>query len=220
VDAAQLRMGDYDWVVFTSANGVRFAKERLLATGKDARALGKAKIAVIGDATAAAVRSELCLNVDLCPESFVAEALADALSARNEVRGRRYLLLRADIARPVLRERLQQGGAAEVNDMAIYETKPASSLPEPLLDALDAGEVTWITFTSSSTARNFLDLLGAERRGQLANVKVASIGPITTATLRDLGLAPTVQADTYNLDGLIATLSPACGEPAEPRGGA
>src|SRR4051794_39332934 len=209
VDEALARIGEYDWVVFTSANGVRFAKERLLATGRDARAFGNAKIAVIGDATAAAVRSELCLNVDLCPDSFVAEALADAFAAANEVRERRYLLLRADIARPVLRERLIQDGAAAVNDIAIYETKPASSLPQPLLDALDAGEVTWVTFTSSSTARNFLALLGDERRGQLASVKIASIGPVTTAALQDLGLEPTVQADTYNLDGLVAALGKA-----------
>jgi uroporphyrinogen III methyltransferase/synthase len=206
VDDALGRIAEYDWVVFTSANGVRFARQRLLETGRDARAFGKAKVAAIGDATAAAVRAELCLNVSLCPDSFVAEALADALAAANEVRGRRYLLLRADIARPVLRERLLQGGAAAVDDVAIYETRPAASLPQPLLDALDAGDVTWLTFTSSSTARNFLALLGDDRRAAFAALKIASIGPITTATLRELGLEPTVQADTYNLDGLLAAL--------------
>ena len=207
VDDVLGRIGEYDWVVFTSANGVRFAKQRLLETGRDARAFGGAKIAAIGDATAAAIRTELCLTVDLCPDSFVAEALADALAAAGEVRGQKYLLLRADIARPVLREKLQQGGAAEVNDVPIYETKPATALPQPVLDALAAGDVTWATFTSSSTARNFLALLGDERRDRLSNVKIASIGPITTATLRELGLEPTVQAETFNLDGLMAALA-------------
>ena len=202
-------LGQFDWVVFTSANGVRFTREGLFAMGRDVRAFARAKIAAIGDATARAVRDELCLQVDLCPESFVAEALADALAARAEVKGNKFLLLRADIARPVLRERLVRDGAAEVRDVAIYETEPAASLPEPLLDALAAGELTWVTFTSSSTARNFADLLGPNYRDRIRGVKLASIGPITTATLRELGLEPTVQADRFNLDGLVDAISKA-----------
>jgi uroporphyrinogen III methyltransferase/synthase len=206
VDEALGRIGEYDWVVFTSANGVSFAKQRLADLGRDARAFGDAKVAAIGDATARAVREELFLNVDLCPDSFVAEALADALAKGGHVRGARFLLLRADIARPVLRERLQRDGAAEVRDVPIYETRQVAALPQPLLDALDAGEVTWATFTSSSTARNFAALLGPDYLARLKNVKVASIGPITTATLRELKLEPTVQADTFNIDGLVASL--------------
>ena len=133
--------------------------------------------------------------------------MADTLVARGAVRGSRFLLLRADIARPVLRERLRHDGAAEVRDVAVYETKRAGSLPEPLLDALAAAELTWVTFTSSSTARNFTELLGPDYRGRLAGVKLASIGPVTTATLRELGLEPTVQADTFNVDGLVAAMA-------------
>jgi uroporphyrinogen III methyltransferase/synthase len=206
VDDALRSAGRFDWVVFTSANGVAFTRRRLADLGLDARALGAAKIATIGDATAAAVRDRLCLNVDLCPESFVAEALADALASTGEVAGRRFLLLRADIARPVLRERLQQAGAAEVRDVPVYETRPAASLPQPMLDALAAGDVTWVTFTSSSTANNFAFLLGADYAKQLQGIKLASIGPITTETLRKLGLEPTIQADTFNVEGLIASL--------------
>ena len=160
VDEALHHIDHHDWVVFTSQNGVAFTKQRLLEIGRDARIFAGVKVAAIGDATAEAVRRELCLRVDLCPESFVAEALADALVAANEVRGQKFLLLRADIARPILRERLQQDGAAEVRDVAVYETRPAQSLPPALLEALAAGEVTWVTFTSSSTARNFAALLG------------------------------------------------------------
>ena len=207
INQALARLHEYDWVIFTSANGVAETKRKLMQFGLDARVFGKAKIAVIGDATADAVRSELCLNVELCPPSFVAEALADALIQRGEVGGRRFLLLRADIARPLLRERLEQAGASRVNDVAIYETHPARELPPHLIDALEAKQVTWVTFTSSSTAKNFVALLGPDYQGKLAGVKLASIGPITTATLKELGLTPTVQADTFNIDGLVAAIS-------------
>jgi uroporphyrinogen III methyltransferase/synthase len=206
VDDALKRIGEYDWVIFTSANGVRFTKQRMIETDLDARAFGKTKIAAIGDATARVVADELCLRVDLCPDSFVAEALADALAGADEIRGKRFLLLRADIARPVLRERLGQGGATAADDVAIYETRPAASLPQHLLDALDAGEVNWATFTSSSTAKNFTSLLGPDYAAKLANVKIASIGPVTTATLRELKLEPAIQAETFNIEGLIQSL--------------
>jgi uroporphyrinogen III methyltransferase/synthase len=206
VDEAIDRIGQYDWVIFTSANGVEFVRHRLLETGRDARAFHGVKIAAIGDATAAAIRDGLCLRVDLCPESFVAEALADALVAGKHVADRRFLLLRADIARPLLAERLAQGGAAEVSDISVYHTRPATSLPPALLAALDAGELSWITFTSSSTARNLVALLTPAQRQKLAGIRLASIGPITTRTLQELGLTPTVQAETYNIPGLVKSM--------------
>ncbi len=207
VDEALSQIDRYDWVVFTSQNGVAFTRQRLAETGRDARAFGNAKIAAIGDATARAVREQLFLNVDLCPDSFVAEALADELARQDHVKGRKFLLLRADIARPVLRERLQRDGAAEVLDIPIYETRQVAALPPPLLDALDAGEVTWATFTSSSTAKNFVTLLGPDYLAKLKGVKVASIGPITTTTLRNLKLDPTIQAETFNIRGLVEALT-------------
>ena len=206
VDETLRSISAFDWIVFTSQNGVRFARQRLLSLDLDAREFGDAKIAAIGDATARAVREELFLSVDLCPESFVAEALADAFAERNETRGKRFLLLRADIARPLLRDRLRQEGATEVADIPIYETRSATELPQPLLDALEAGEVNWITFTSSSTAKNFVSLLGDNYRRKLENVKLASIGPITSETLRELGLSPTIEARTFNIDGLVEAI--------------
>jgi uroporphyrinogen III methyltransferase/synthase len=203
VDEVLEHIAEYDWVIFTSQNGVKFAKQRLLETGSDARAFAGVHIAAIGDVTADAVRHELCLKVDLCPKEFVAEALADEFIKRNEVRGRRFLLLRADIARPILREKLAENGATEVKDVSIYESRPAMSLPAPLLDALDAKQINWITFTSSSTARNLADLLGPDYKAKLQGVKIASIGPITTRTLEELGLPPAVQAQTYNVEGLV-----------------
>jgi uroporphyrinogen III methyltransferase/synthase len=193
-----------DWLVFTSANGVRFAKARLFELGLDARAFGPAKVAAIGDVTAAAIRDQLGLRVDLCPASFVAEALADALVATGEVAGRRFLLLRADIARPLLRERLTAGGAASVRDVPIYETRPITTAPVELTAALDAGTVDWVTFTSSSTVRNFMSLIGDPAR--LGRAKLASIGPVTTATLAAAGLTATVQATRFDVAGLVEAI--------------
>lgn len=206
IDHALSRAGEFDWLVFTSANGVEFAKKRLLEIGKDVRALGKVKVAAIGDATAAAIREHLAITPDLSPTRFVAEALADEFAHRGEIAGKRFLLLRADIARPILVERLIAGGAADVLDIPIYETRIPASLPEPLLAALSAGEVNWITFTSSSTAKNFAQLLGPDYAAKLKNVRLASIGPITTQTLNDLGLPPTIQAQDYDIPGLVHAL--------------
>ncbi len=206
VDASLRRADEYNWIIFTSAAGVTATKNRLLAIGQDVRAFGHAKIAVIGSATAAAVREQLGLRVDLCPPSFVAEALAEEL-VKLGVAGKTFLLLRADIARPLLRERLQEAAAAEVNDVPVYETRPATGLPAELLTALAAKEVTAVTFTSSSTAKNLAALLGPDYREKLADIKIISIGPITSQTLIDLGLPPTVEAKVFNIVGLVKSLT-------------
>jgi uroporphyrinogen III methyltransferase/synthase len=146
------------------------------------------------------------LHVDLCPESFVAEALANEFANRNEISGKRFLLLRADIARPILREKLQLGGAGEVRDIPVYETRSAQSLPPQLTAAVAEHRIDWITFTSSSTAKNFVALLGSDYRKQLSGIRIASIGPITTATLNELGLPPQVEAQTFNIAGLVKAI--------------
>ncbi len=192
----------FDWIVFTSANGVMFARQRLFELGLDARAFGTAKIAAIGDATADAIERDLSLRVDIRPEQFVGEALAEALIARADMKGKRVLLLRADIARQILREKLEQAGAI-VEDVAIYETRPVAALPEELVAAIEAGEVDWITFTSSSTVKNFWGLLGEDLQAKLTGAKLASIGPITSATMRELGLNPAVEAEQFNVPGLV-----------------
>ena len=194
------------WLVFTSATGVRATRDRMRILKLDARDLAGVKVAVVGESTAAAVRDLLGIEPDCVPHAFVAEALADELIRRNAVSNARFVLLRADIARPVLVEKLQAAGAASVDDIAIYETRPAAALPEPLLQAIDDGSIDWITFTSSSTARNLIDLLGPDRAAKLKLIKRASIGPVTTKTLEELGLPPTVEADQTDADGLIAGL--------------
>jgi uroporphyrinogen III methyltransferase/synthase len=203
VDAAILSASTFDWIIFTSANGVSHAKSRLIAHAKDSRIFGSAKIAAIGDATAAAIQRELFLNVDLCPQQFIAEALADALISTQEAAGKKFLLLRADIARPILREKLIAAGAASVADIPLYQTLPAKSLPEELPEQIASKKIHWITFTSASTVRNFLALLPPSARAALSSVNLASIGPITTQALREHDLTPTVQAQNFNVAGLV-----------------
>lgn len=212
VDSAlrSIASGQADWVIFTSTVGVEQTCRRMLETGLDARTFSAVRLAAVGQATARCVREKIGLNVDLCPQTFVAETLADELSRRGEVRGKRFVLLRADIARPLLVERLQSHGAASVNDVAIYETRIADALPQSLTEALREKKVDWITFTSSSTARNLFKLLGENAREQLQGVKLASIGPITSQTLRELGLSVDVEAKVHTIDGLTESILQAC----------
>jgi uroporphyrinogen III methyltransferase / synthase len=210
------RAHEFDWVCFTSANGVAVTRQMLKQMGNDARAFGAARIAAIGDATRGAIERDLCLKVEVCPEQFVAEALADELISRKEVAGRRFMLLRADIARPLLRERLLAGGAAEVVDVPVYETVSVPSLPADLLEALKGRLVQWITFTSSSTARNFFELLGSGAAEAMADVKIASIGPITSKTIRECIFEPTVEARTFTIAGLVEAILESVG--AVPKG--
>ncbi|HEX8342600.1 MAG TPA: uroporphyrinogen-III C-methyltransferase [Tepidisphaeraceae bacterium] len=205
-----------DWIVFTSASGVRVARDRLRAIGLDARALAGVKVAVIGEATADAVRETLCIEPDCVPARAVAEALADALIERHAPAGKRFVLLRAEIARPVLVERLTAAGAV-VDDVAVYTTTAPAALPPEVLDALAGRSVQWVTFTSSSTASNFTALLGPHYRQLLAGVKLASIGPVTTATLRELGLEPSVIADKADMAALAEALCSSGSSP--PAGG-
>lgn len=213
VDAALGEVGRNDWLVLTSANGVRAVAERFEALGLDARHLAGVRLAAIGDATARALHDALGVRADLVPQRFVAESLADELIAQGDVRGRRFLLLRADIARPALPERLSEAGAV-VNEVVAYRTKLAEALPAAALEALEAGRVNWVTFTSSSTARNLVALLG-ERRELLAGVRCASIGPITSETMRELGLTVALEAERSNVAGLVAALTQAPGGAAE-----
>jgi len=172
LDRALAELASYDWLIFTSANGVRFFLERLDRSGVDLRAL-RARICAIGPATRAAVEA-LHLKVDLMGREYVAEGLLEAFAA-HDLAGRRVLLPRAAVARdlvPVEAARIFHG-----------ERKPDC-----------------ITFTSSSTVRNFVAIAGADA---LAGVKVASIGPVTTATARGLGIAADAEARMFTVDGLV-----------------
>jgi uroporphyrinogen III methyltransferase/synthase len=204
VDTALQQLAKYDWLVLTSANGVAALSDRLTALGCDSRALAPLQIAAIGDGTARALRDRLGIEADLVPTRFVAESLASELIANQDVTDQRFLLLRADIARPTLPEKLTEAGA-DVTECVAYHTQLAPALPEEVLQALRAGEVDWVTFTSASTAQNMAALLGDEAT-LLQQVQVASIGPITSDAVRRQGWSVSVEAATSNIPGLVDAL--------------
>jgi uroporphyrinogen III methyltransferase/synthase len=197
VDAALQRLDHYDWLVFSSANGVRYFLDRLLTTGGDARRLGRVRLAAIGPGTAE-VLADFRLRADLVPDEFRAEALAEALTATE---GRRLLLIRASRGREVLAEQLRAAGR-EVDQVVTYCSRDvAQPLPE-IAAALAAGEIDWVTVTSSAIARSLAALFG----DQLHQTKLASISPVTSATLRELGFHPAVEAAEYTMAGLAGAI--------------
>ncbi len=187
-------LGPYDLVCLTSVNGVRLLFERLCGAKHDARALAGARVAAIGPGTAAALR-EHGVIADVVPERFVAEGLIEALAG---VPVRRALIARAAEARSVLPEALRSRGA-EVDEIALYETV-AEPLSEQQLAAVERAD--YVTFTSSSTVRFFF--AGGGRLG--TGTRIVSIGPVTSATLREERLEPHVEAARHDLDGLVAAL--------------
>ncbi len=205
IDDAIAHIDRFDWLVLTSVNGVEALARRLDKLGRDARHFAGVRIAVIGDATQGAVRRHLCIRPDIVPPNYVAESLAKTMIEQADMSGRSVLMLRADIARATLKQMLEAAGAA-VTDLPIYITRPAAALPEDALDALQTGTADWITFTSSSTARHMAELLGDEAQLLAAPVRIASIGPITSRTIRQLGWQVDVEAEPSNLEGLTAAI--------------
>ncbi|HTS76562.1 MAG TPA: uroporphyrinogen-III C-methyltransferase [Bryobacteraceae bacterium] len=198
LDAAIARLDSYDWLIFTSANGVRFFIDRLDRSASDLRAL-RAKICAIGPATRAAIEA-LHLKVDKMPEEYVAESLVEAF-AGEDLSGCRVLLPRAAVARDLVPAELRRRGAV-VDVVEAYRTVLPENAAERAREVL-AKKPQWITFTSSSTVTNFLQAAGKEA---LAGVKIASIGPITSATLAEHGLAADVEARPHTTAGLVRAI--------------
>ncbi len=200
LDAALARLDSYDWLVFTSANGVRFFLERLDASAFDLRRL-RARLAAIGPATRAALEA-LHLKTDLMPESFVAEGLVEAF-AKLDLAGRRILLPRAAAARDLLPEALRAMGA-HVDVAAAYRNVPPEGAGERASELFSsARKPDWVTFTSSSTVSNFLAIAPP---GALEGVRIASIGPVTSAAAARHGLAVDAEAKQFTIEGLIDAL--------------
>jgi len=204
IDRQLMHLPAYDWVVFTSANGVRVAWERLRHLGFDARHFGASSVAAVGKATVEALE-QIGISPDVVPEKFAGKELAEAIKehiGNDEMRGKRFLLLRADIARPALREELLKLGAM-VEDVAIYQTRRPKQLSDEVIAAVDKSEVDWVTFTSGSTAANLWELLTPEQRKKIADVKRASIGPMTSEAMAKLGWTPTVEAKHANIKSMV-----------------
>jgi len=202
IDAEEVRRAvddiyTYALVCLTSPNGVHLLFEAMAGVGRDARALSNATVAAIGPGTAAALR-EHGVIADVVPEESVAEALVEALG-ETEVEGRPVLVARAAEAREVLPDALR-GRGAEVDVVTLYETV-AENPDEQAIEA--AGEADYVTFTSSSTVRNFVAAVGESFPH---GARVVSIGPITTTAARDAGLEVHVEAERHDIDGLVEAL--------------
>jgi uroporphyrinogen III methyltransferase/synthase len=204
VDSALANLSQYQWVVFTSANGVAAFLNRLFAQGKDVRALGGAKIAAIGPATAQAL-GDWGLAPDVVPAQFKAEVLLEALSPHVSP-GDKMLLARAQIAREVLPQGLVRLGV-EVDVAPVYKARHVTDIPPEAQTAFQEGKVDILTFTSSATVHNFVLLVGKERFQALAkDAVVAAIGPITGATLKEYGITPQIQPQDFTIPALAAAI--------------
>jgi uroporphyrinogen-III synthase len=216
LDSALKNLSDYDWLIQTSVNGVEALWERLRRLRLSGAHLAHLKIAAIGPATKRALEAH-GLKVSVVPKEYVAESVVASL--RRKIKGKRVLLARAKVARDVIPRELSKLGA-RVDVVEAYETVVPQSSRKQLWATLSDGERRpgVIAFTSSSTARNFVALLGKSRgrgrprhttRGlarQLDGVRLASIGPVTSSTLRELGLPVDIEAREYTIPGLIEAI--------------
>jgi uroporphyrinogen-III synthase len=209
LDTALKNLVHYDWLILTSVNGVEAMWKRIGRLKMSRKNLAQLKIAAIGPATRKAIEKRR-VRVDVVPEEYVAESVVRSL--RRRVKGKRILLVRAKVARDVIPNELRKAGAA-VDVVEAYETVvPSSSrtrLQTVLRDPRQRPNV--VTFTSSSTAKNFVQLLGTglRKRGRpaaLKNAIFASIGPVTSSTLRELGLGVDVEAKQFTIPGLVEAI--------------
>lgn len=204
LDAALEQLSSFQWVVFTSANGVEHFWNRLRHSGRDARAFGGAKIAAIGPATALALQ-ERGLNAEYVPESSISENVAEGLIEIG-VSGQHVLIARAMEGRDVLESRLRDVGA-HLTVAPCYRTVADTSNVDSVRDLLQGGEVDWVTFTSSSTVKNFVQAFGAELLASTRErFRVACIGPVTEQTAREHGLVPDVVAADATVESLVDSL--------------
>jgi uroporphyrinogen III methyltransferase / synthase len=224
VDAALARLNEFDWLVFSSANGVRYLLDRLRKKGSQCVSeqpgtevvVGaentqwntffrqpppspfSLKLAAIGPGTADEL-ARYGLGADLVPGQYRAEALAEALA--HEAPGRRFLLARASRGREVLAEQLSAAGAT-VEQIVVYSSTDVHEADPAVAALLRAGRIDWITVTSSAIARSLAGLFGEDLR----RAKLASISPLTSGTLRELGHQPVVEAAEYTVDGLVTAI--------------
>lgn len=193
----------YQWIIFTSANGVARFFEQLMEAGLDARALGNAKIVAIGASTAKKLRGYgVC--ADIVPAEFVAEGILAALADEVQA-GDRILIPRALEAREVLPEKLREAGAV-VDVAPVYQTITGESDGAEIMEMLVNRTIDCITFTSSSTVKNLLQLIGEANLGAVQSAQTACIGPVTAKTCLEMGLEPSLMAKEYTIDGLVEVL--------------
>ncbi|HEX8372835.1 MAG TPA: uroporphyrinogen-III C-methyltransferase [Chthoniobacterales bacterium] len=190
----------YDWLIFTSPNAVEAFFEMFYRIYSDAREIGGTRIAAVGPSTAKKI-GEYHLKVDVQPDEFVPEAIVDALRKDGDIENLRVLIPRAEVTREILATMLTKLGAI-VDETIAYRTVPETNDVSGALARFDAEEADLITFTSSSTVENFLAL----RPKLPKTLKTASIGPVTTQTLRKAGLKADIEATKHDVPGLVAAI--------------
>ncbi|MGO8749572.1 MAG: uroporphyrinogen-III synthase [Thermoguttaceae bacterium] len=209
VDRALESLPRYDWIVFSSANGVKALLDRLWQNHGDLRKLGGVRLAAIGSGTA----EELCryrLRADLIPSEYRAEALAATLLQTTglqvvhpqEARPKRFLLVRASRGREVLADQLRAAGG-DVDQVVAYTSTDVESPDPRIMTELVAGRIDWVTVTSSAIARSLARLFGENLR----KAKLASISPITSAVLKEVGFEPAAEAREYTMDGVVRAIA-------------
>jgi uroporphyrinogen III methyltransferase/synthase len=199
VDQAIDSLGSCDVIVFCSQNGVRFFLKRLAELGKDARELAGVQIAVVGSKTAESL-GEFYLNADIVPPDFRAESLAEQLAP--DAPGKRIMIVRASRGRDVLAETLTSAGAQVTQVVAYSHTDVTEADPEIVKLARD-GKIDWVTIASSATAESIAKMLGESLR----QIKIASLSPVTSKTIIDLGFEVAVEANPYTIESLIESIS-------------
>jgi uroporphyrinogen III methyltransferase/synthase len=203
-DAALDKLGLYDWVIFTSVNSVEPFLERLELRGKTAEALSAHKVGAIGAETAKRLEAAR-IRASLVPERYQAEGILDAISP-EEIRGKRVLIPRAAEARKILPATLRKWGAL-VDVVVAYRTELPRLDVRPLADLLVERKVDVITFTSSSTVRNFVRLFGGRKLGEIVSGSmIACIGPITAATVEELGARADIVADQFTVTDMLRAI--------------
>ncbi|MEZ6127652.1 MAG: uroporphyrinogen-III C-methyltransferase [Planctomycetaceae bacterium] len=204
VDQTLGHLDDFQWLVFTSVNGVDAFFKRLWANGMDARAIGHMQLATIGSSTAAALE-ERGLRADVVPDSFRAEALAEQLVDR--VSGQNVLWARANRGRDVLPTVLNQAGAA-VTELVVYRNDDVEQFDAQIVEQLRSGELHWVGLSSPSIARRFASLLNAHGLNPSSlRTQLAAISPVTAAAAKDAGLSVAVEATTYTWDGIVSAIA-------------
>ncbi len=204
LDEALRNLKTYDWLILTSVNGVQAMWDRLRRLRIPRAPLKRLAIAAIGPATKKAIVKQ-GLKVKMMPEEYIAESVVKGL--RDKVNGKRVLLVRAKVARDVIPEELRAAGA-HIDVVEAYETvvpeKSRQRLQSLMKNPRRRPHV--VTFTSSSTAKNFAELVGNNAQQAIRDIQLASIGPVTSATLRELRIPPTIEAREFTMGGLIRAI--------------
>lgn len=193
-------IGRYDWVIFTSTNGVDYFFHYLKEMGYDARALAGSGVCAIGSVTAERLE-EQGIRADLVPEDYTTDGIVRAFASEVNADGQTMLCPRSDIAPPGLVEGLE-GIGAQVNEVDAYSVTRDCSAAGKVSELIEDDAIDWLTFTSTSTVENFLDVIGLDVVKK-ASLRIASIGPATSEALRSQDLTPTVEADPHTVDALI-----------------